>query len=203
MAKWDRVSVLLVLVGIGVLAFAAWKPSAAVHPVTARMTAAAGAVTGGWVASEEAIGSDGRIYALLAETADQPLVLAFIKDGCPCSEAAEPYFRQLHAAYGSRARFLGVIDGDVAVARDWSLRHATPYPVLADPDRRLVTACAAERSAYLMVAAQGGRIEKLWPGYGATMLTEVGAHLARLTGLNETALNTVGAPTEMVSGCEF
>ena len=40
--EWDRVSVLLVLIGIGVLAFAAWKPSAAVHPVTTSMTAAAG-----------------------------------------------------------------------------------------------------------------------------------------------------------------
>jgi peroxiredoxin len=203
MAKWDRVSVLLVLIGIGVLAFAAWKPSAAVHPVTASMMAAADAVSGGRVASVKAIGSDGRIYDLSAETADRPLVLVFIKDGCPCSEAAEPFFHQLHAAYGSRAGFLGVIDGDVAVARDWSIRHATPYPVLADPDRRIVTACAAERSAYLMLVARGGSIEKLWPGYGATMLTEVGAHLARMTELDETALDTVGAPTEMVSGCPF
>jgi hypothetical protein len=130
-------------------------------------------------------------------------VLLFIQDGCPCSEAAERHFRRVHAAYGGWVSFLGVIDGDAATARGWSGRHGTPYPILADPDRRLIAACRADRSAYVMLVAPGGSVEALWPGYSAGMLADLGRRLARLTGRAEVPLDTRGAPDRMVSGCSF
>ena len=131
-------------------------------------------------------------------------MLAFIKDGCPCSEAAEPYFHQLHAAYGSRAGFLGVIDGDVAAARDWSVRHATPYPVLADPNRRHRDGLCGQ-AVGLPDAGDAGREHRKamarlrshdvdrgrWPlGQADPDWTKSAARYAR-------------RPTDMVSGCEF
>ncbi|MDR3620601.1 MAG: redoxin domain-containing protein [Paludisphaera borealis] len=203
MTTRDKASGLLILAGLAVLTVAALKPQVPFHPVTPTMKTAAGAATGRRVTSLEAVGPDGRSHAPATEAIDRPLVLIFIQDGCPCSESAEPYFQALQAAYGARASFLGVIDGDLATARDWSARHGARHPILADPDKRIITACEAERSAYVMLVAPGGAIAELWPGYSASTLTEIGARLARLTGLGEVPLATEGAPTEMVSGCSF
>jgi peroxiredoxin len=199
----DKASGLLILAGLAVLAVAVLKPAAPYHPVTATMRTAAGAAAGRRVTSLEAFGSDGRAHAPATEAIDRPLVLVFIQDGCPCSESAEPYFQGLHAAYGARASFLGVIDGDLATARDWSARQGARYPILADPEKRIIKACEAERSAYVMLVAPGGAVDAMWPGYSASTLVEIGARLARLTGLDEIPLTTEGAPTEMVSGCSF
>lgn len=199
----NRVSVFLAATGVAVLAFAALKPPANYHPVTEIMSTAAGTMSGRRATTLEADGTDGHSHSPLSDSRERPLVLFFIQDGCPCSEAADPFFRRLQAAYGSRTSFLGVIDGDLATANDWSLRHKTPYPVLADTERRIIAASKAERSAYVMLIARGGTVEALWPGYSSGMLAEVGARLARLTGQAEVALDTRGAPSELVSGCSF
>lgn len=199
----NRLTAALMVAGAGVLAFAALKPPAISHPVTESMTAAAGEMAGRKVAPLQADGSDGRPHSPAAEASDRPAVLIFIQDSCPCSEAAEPYFHRLHAAYSDRAAFLGIVDADLETARNWSARHRTPYPVLADPDRRIIAACEAERSAYVMLVAPGGTIESLWPGYSAGMLQELGSRLARLAGTREVPIDAQGAPAEMASGCSF
>jgi hypothetical protein len=199
----DRASALLILAGLGALGFAALKGPASYHPVTPSMKDAAAAASGRRVTSLEAIGSDGQAHSPASESAARPLVLVFIQDGCPCSEAAEPCFRKLHDAYGARAAFLGVVDGDVGVARDWSARHGSPYAILADPDRRIIAACGAERSAYVMLVAPGGSVDALWPGYSASALREIGARIARLAGVEPVPIATEGAPGAMVSGCPF
>ena len=199
----NRVSWLLFAAGVAVLVFAALKPRPSYHPVTEAVSAAAAKASRGRATPVEAMGTDGRWRSPASASERRPLVLFFIQDGCPCSEAAEPHFQRVQAAYGKWASFLGVIDGDTATARGWSERHGTPYPVLADPERRLIAACKAERSAYVMLVARGGSVEALWPGYSAGMLADLGRRLARLTGQAEVPLDTQGAPDEMVSGCSF
>jgi peroxiredoxin len=193
----------LLAAGACVLVYAALKPPASDHPVTESMNAAAGRVVGKHATTQEAEGTDGRTHSPASDSEQRPLVLFFIQDGCPCSEATDPFFRRLQAAYGEQASFLGVIDGDLATAKGWSARHRTPYPILADLERRIIVACKAERSAYVMLVSRGGEIVALWPGYSSKMLAEVGSRLARLNNQSEVALDTEGAPTEMVSGCTF
>jgi peroxiredoxin len=199
----NRVSWLLFVAGVAVFVFAALKPRPSYHPVTEAMSAAAAAASGGRVAPIEAMGTDGRRHSPASASERRPLVLFFIQDGCPCSEAAERQFQRVQAAYGKWVSFLGVIDGDAATARGWSERHGTPYPVLADPERRLIAACKADRSAYVMLVARGGSVEALWPGYSARMLADLGRRLAQLTDQAEVPLDTQGAPDKMVSGCTF
>jgi peroxiredoxin len=194
---------LLFAAGAAVLVFAALKPPSRYHPVTEAMSAAAARASGERATDIEAMGTDVRTHSPASDSERRPLVLFFIQDGCPCSEAAEPHFQQVQAAYGKWASFLGVIDGDTATARRWSERHGTPYPVVADPQRRMIAACKAERSAYVMLVARRGSVEALWPGYSSEMLADLGRRLARLTGQAEVPLNTQGAPDKMVSGCTF
>jgi peroxiredoxin len=199
----DLASGLLALAGLAALAYAALRPPAKSHPVTSAMTASAGTMAGRRASALAAEGSDGLTHSPAADSRDRPLVLFFIQNGCPCSEAADPYFGRLANAYASRASFLGIIDGDSSSARAWSDRHRTPYPLLADPEQRLIASSGAERSAYVMLIAPGGTIEALWPGYSSGMLADLGARLARLTGQLEVPLDTAGAPAGMTSGCAF
>ena len=126
--------------------------------------------------------TDESLYDIKELTKDGPVVLVFIKDGCPCSEAAQPFFNLLFDAYGKHARFFGIFDGDVTVARKWAKHNLVGFPILSDPDLRTVHEYKAENSAYVALIAKGGRIEKLWPGYSAEMLADAAARLARLTG---------------------
>jgi hypothetical protein len=187
-----RIATTLLLVAAGAALVGAIASRSRVgHPVTARMQTAAGATTG-----RSARPLPGAAWG-------RPTVLIFIKEGCPCSEAAETCFRRLFAAYGDRASFLGVIDGGPSEARQWVVRHQTPYPVLADPDLAIIRAYGAERSAYTALIANGGTIDRLWPGYSAGMLRELGARLAKAEGVAEVQLDVGDAPVELTSGCSF
>jgi peroxiredoxin len=196
-------SAFLMIAGILALAAALFAPASNVHPVTQAMLRSAGEKSGMRLPEVWVEGSDGRTTSTAVVAADRPTVLVFIKDGCPCSESAEPFFHRLHAAYGARAAFLGIIDGDRAVARSWADRHESPYPVLADPDLRIIGPCGVERSAYVAVVARGGAIDRLWPGYSEGMLAELDARLAHLTGLIRPPIDATGAPQELASGCSF
>ena len=136
-------------------------------------------------------------------TRDGTVVLVFIKDGCPCSQAAQPFFNHLFDAYGKHARFFGVFDGSVSNAKKWAEQYQAGFPLLSDPDLRIVHEYKAENSAYVALIAKGGKIEKLWPGYSVDMLADAAARLARLTGVTAKPIDVNEAPTEMTTGCPY
>ena len=173
------------------------------HKATGAMIAASSRKANTPAPSFEAKGSDGDTYVLADLNAKWPVALVFIKDGCPCSKSAEPYFQQLHAAAGGWVPFLGVIDGDEAVAQRWVEENGTPFPVVADPDKTIIRAYGIENSAYVALLAPGGRIEKLWPGYSADMLREITDKMAQLSGKPIELIETRFAPDELYSGCPF
>jgi peroxiredoxin len=202
MTHRDWFSVLLAIAGFVVLTVAIFMPPSNGHPVSVFMEDAAKSVIGRSV-TQQAEATDGQTYSLIDMSIDRPLVLIFILDGCSCSESAEPYFQKLHQVYGSRVHFLGVINGDRTMANDWMVRQGTPFPILCDPNLKIVRECGVVRSAYVALIAPGGTIEELWPGYSSTMLTELGAKLAQYSKLPEVPIDTSGAPTRMTSGCPY
>jgi len=150
----------------------------------------------------EAVASDGRACKLGELLRNGPVVLTFIKTGCPCSEAAQPFFNRVHAAYPD-ARFLGVIDAEADAAARWAERFRIAYPLLLDPGLRIVRDYEVENSAYIVVIDPGGRIVRHWPGYSADMLRELGLTLAGLTGAAERPIDVADAPEQEYSGCPF
>ncbi len=147
--------------------------------------------------------SDERFYDVTELAKEGPVALVFIKDGCPCSQAAQPFLNLLFDAYGKHARFFGIFDGSVASAKRWATRNLAPFPLLSDPELRMVREYKAENSAYVALIAKGGTIEKLWPGYSAEMLADAAARLARLTGVVAQPIDIHDAPTEMTTGCPY
>ncbi len=131
-----------------------------------------------------------------------PVVLTFVKDGCPCSEAAQPFFNRMAAAYPS-ASFLAVIDVAPEAAKRWAGGHGVQYPILSDPACQLMHDYAAENSAYVVLIDGRGRIARHWPGYSAGMLTELGESLATLAGVKIEPIDLADAPDSLYSGCPF
>lgn len=173
------------------------------HLVTPEMQRASEAMADRISPSFVSVDQEGRTVDSSSLVGDQPIFVVFIKDGCPCSTSAEPFFARLHRAYGDQAAFLGVIDGDSGVASRWVEAHGTPYPVLADPDLDIVRRFEVRNSAYVALIDREGNIEHLWPGYSEGILREMSARLASLTGLPEAEVGASAAPELPYSGCPF
>ena len=146
--------------------------------------------------------TDGAEHSLGTLIHEGPLLLTFTKIGCPCSEAAQPFFNRLAATYPS-VRVLGVIDGDLGPANLWASKIRASYPALLDPDLRLVRAYGVENSAYVVLIDTAGRITAHWPGYSASMLQQLGASLAALTGSPLRPIETTDAPGDLYTGCPY
>ena len=173
------------------------------HLVTPRMLTASAKMQDVAAPGFQAPATDERVYDVKKLTQDGPVVLVFIKDGCPCSQAAQRFFNVLFHEFGKRACFLGIFDGSVSKARKWAAQYQASFPLLSDPDLRIVREYKAENSAYVALVAKGGRIEKLWPGYSAEMLTQATTCLGRLTGVNAKRIDIRDAPEEMTTGCPY
>src|SRR5262245_16625730 len=103
------------------------------HYVTARQLAGANQMLRRVVEGLDLPGGDGR-----------PVVLVFLKDGCPCNVEFEPFFQRVERLYRAEARFLGVIDTPAEVGERYATKQRVPYPVLADPQRRIIRRVGAE-----------------------------------------------------------
>lgn len=173
------------------------------HLVTPAMLAATDAMATTTAPAWKARATDGSDYDLGAITESAPLVLVFIKEGCPCSVDAQRFFNRLHDAYGKEVRFLGVIDRDNDGGRAWGQQNRTTFPLLADPDLSIAGDYKAESSAYVAVVAKGGTIDHLYPGYSSAMLAEASRRIARLAGVAPRPIDAAGAPDELSTGCPF
>jgi len=173
------------------------------HLVTPEMESASATVVGRALPPLRLGSDDGGSIELGERMSKGPLVLIFIKEGCPCSTAAEPFFRRLHAAYGEKVAFVGVIDGDLATADRWVDEHGTPFPVAVDPGLEMARGLGVTNSAYVAVVERGGRVARLWPGFSKGMLGELSAELAALAGVRPAAIDVSDAPAELYTGCPF
>ncbi len=172
------------------------------HLVTGPMAEASRSMIERMAPPFEALTIDGKVYKLDELRRRGPVVLTFIKDGCPCSESAQPYFNRLVVAHPG-AEFLGVIDVDAEKAARWASKCRVSYPLLLDPALEIVRAFHVENSAYVVLIDSGGRIRKHWPGYSSGMLRELGATLAELTGSGERPIDIADAPEDEYTGCPF
>lgn len=174
-----------------------------VHYVTPRQLLASNAVTGMSAAGLSARGNDGADHTWADLSEGGPLVLVFVKDGCPCNADFEPFFRRVERLYGDGARFASVIDGDAEAARAYADELRVPHPVLADPDCALIRKFRAENGGYVALFAKDGELAGFWPGCSADGLRDLGGRIARLVGIEERLLDTSDMPGPLITGCPF
>jgi peroxiredoxin len=234
-AKWGALVCLALLASLGLYAFYPARIGARstvpdrprepeVHYVTPRQLTDSSALAATTVPALAATTDRDQLFTWPHPGDRRPLVLFFIKNGCPCSVEMEPFFQRVARTYADVVHFAGVIDGDVRSARSYAEANATPYPILADPQRQIIHRFRAENGAYVALVTPSGfaegtsppggspakagapgepTIDCLWPGCSAEMLNQMGRRIAAGAGIAERPLDVCGAPGAPVTGCPF
>jgi peroxiredoxin len=182
----------------GVLRVAAPK-----HYVTPSQLAASNAMVQRVVDDFAITTADGRRLDWPALSGGEAVLVVFIKNGCPCSVEFEPYFHRLFEAYRDTTRFIGVIDGDPSTARRYAETHSVPYPVIADPEERLIGRFAVRNGGYAALLAPEGTVVGFWPGFSQTAMSDLGRRISLLARVAERPIDTAGLPRNLTTGCPF
>ncbi|MGL5096490.1 MAG: peroxiredoxin family protein, partial [Planctomycetia bacterium] len=133
----------------------------------------------------------------------KPVVVVFVKNGCPCSAEFEPYFHRVAAAYPDSVRFAAVIDGDVPAARRFAGDNHVPFPVIADESKAIIERFRAEHGATVVLLSPSGKRAARWPGCSQEMMRDLGALVARLGDVPEQPIKVVGLPGALTAGCAY
>jgi hypothetical protein len=173
------------------------------HYVTPQQLVAAGAMSAHALGPLTVVGHDGRRLEWKELAEGRPVVVVFIKAGCPCNVEFEPFFHRLARAYHESVCFAGVIDGPVETARQYAESNHVPYLVLADPGRGVISRFRAANGVYVALVTPAGTIDTLWPGCSAGMMLEMSRRIADLASVEEQPIETSGLPSVLTTGCPF
>ena len=174
-----------------------------IHYVTPRQVVEANAMVRNAVTDMAATAQDGIRRDWAALSGGQPVVLVFVKEGCPCNVEFEPLFQRAERLYRGKVRFAAVIDADVEFAKFYATELKTPYPVLADPGKELIRRFQAKNGGYVVLLTSDATIDGVWPGCSAEGLRDLGRRIARLVGVEERVLDTSGMSRPLITSCPF
>lgn len=179
------------------------RPATAKHYPTPKQLVESGAYTDRRIQPFAARAHDETDFEWPAKSGSRPLVLVFIKRDCPCNVELEPLFRRLEEQYRDVADFAGVIDADIDTARSYVTANHLAHPVLADPERAIIERFQARNGAYVALLRPEGKVDTLWPGYSAEMLSELARRIAALAEITVRPVDVTGAPRVLTTGCPF
>jgi peroxiredoxin len=146
--------------------------------------------------------TDGLTLDLASLLARRPVYLVFIKEGCPCSIEAQPFFERLYKKFGDRVQFVAVTDGTPAEAREWKAHFQVVYPMLSEPKAGLMHDFKALHSAYSALITKEEGVVHLWPGYSRGELDSIVETLNLVTGRKQVVAFD-DAPRKPTTGCTF
>jgi AhpC/TSA family len=179
------------------------RPATNKHYVTPAQLVESGGLADRKVRSISAVARDETVFSWAGMSGARPLVLVFIRRGCPCSVEFEPFFHRLAGRYRDVAEFAGVIDAGADAALAYATANKTPYRVLADPDRAVIDRFEAKNGGYVALLRPEGAIDTLWPGCSAEMMRELGRRIAELGAVTERPIDVAGMPGALTTGCPF
>ncbi len=174
-----------------------------IHYVTPRQLTDAGTRAGRRVEPFSGVDHTGRAVAFSALSEGRPLVLVFLKNGCPCNVDFEPHLQRLQQTYHDCIAFAGVIDADLGTARQYCEANHVRYPLLADPERTIIASLRVENGGYVLLLSAEGVLETVWPGWSAEMMKELGRKAAAAAGVKERMLDVRGLPNALTTGCPY
>ncbi len=173
------------------------------HFVTLPQLAESGSMTTFRLGSRPVVDTNGERRDWTGLLRGRPALVVFIKQGCPCSVEFEPYFQGLVKQYRDRVAFVGVFDGTPAEASEYAVANRAHYPIVADAKLELVRAFKVKNGGYVGLLRSDGAIETLWPGFSASMMSELNDAVARSAGTTPRTIETNGLPATLTTGCPY
>jgi peroxiredoxin len=173
------------------------------HYVSPRELAASNSMVQRQAGDFSATAQDGQSMDWDDLSGGRPVVLIFVKEGCPCSAEVEPFFQRLEKVYAGETRFADVIDAETEAAASYAVKQGVAHPILADPEQRLIGRFGAKNGCYAVLLTPGGVIDGFWPGCSAETMRQLGRRIAGLAGVEERPLDVSGMPESLTTGCPF
>lgn len=127
-------------------------------------------------------------------------LIYFINHDCPVNADAVAHFNKLASAYAGKVGFIGVINGDKSTFTTWQKKFNAPFPVVLDPDLKIIRAFKAQFSPWAMMVSKEGKIAKVWQGYSSGSLLEINQSLAAAASMKAAVLKFPGAPDDASGG---
>ncbi|HEY8478137.1 MAG TPA: TlpA disulfide reductase family protein [Chloroflexota bacterium] len=136
--------------------------------------------------------AEGRRYRLRDALSAGPLLLVFIKTGCPACHLAAPYLRRLREVYPQTGWNLWAISQDPADAsRAFAAQHEWTFPVLVDaPSLAVSRAFDPPGTPTYYLIAPSGDVEAVTTSFSKSDLNSIAERIATAVG----AAPTVVAP---------
>lgn len=123
-----------------------------------------------------------------------PVTLYFINIGCPVNHRAAPFFKKIDEAYKSKGNIVGVINGDSAAAQKWAKEYGTKFPILADPNLKIIRAYGATASPSGVIVGANGKVASILEDGSPAMLKLVSAASAKAAATKVAKIDFNGAP---------
>lgn len=141
-----------------------------------------------------ATGSDDKEHSLKSLSEKGPVVLYFIKIGCPVNHQAAPHFKKIYDTYGKDTNLVGVINGSPADAQAWKKEYKADFLILADPDHKIIRKYGAQYSPWA-VSVEEGKLSNIWEGGSPAELKLINEAVAKQTKKDVAKLVWTGAPS--------
>lgn len=143
------------------------------------------------------VASDGKTYSLASlKQTKKPTLLYFIGSTCPVNAQAVKFYNAMAESYKGKVNVVGIIDTDKAGYKTWQTRFKAPYPVVYDPDLKIIKSYGAERSPWTILVDSKGKIVEEWHGYSVSYLKQTNEQLATLGKIKPKPIVTAGAPED-------
>jgi peroxiredoxin len=138
----------LTFLGVGLLAIAALATAQSGSPIK----------VGGVAPAISAPDAAKKTQTLKGYLAKGPVTLYFINIGCPVNHRSAPFMKKIDEAYKNKSNIVGVINGDSAAAQKWAKEYGTKFPILADPELKIIKAYGMKASPSSVVVGTNGKV---------------------------------------------
>lgn len=142
-----------------------------------------------------AMGTDGKTHTLASLTKTGSVYFYFIKEGCPVNHRAAPFVTKMTGEYGEKANLVGIYNGSVADAKKWASRYGAKYPILADPDLKLIRSYGVPYSPFVVGVGKDGKVVEVLEGLSDKELGKLNGGLATNCSTKAIAMDYKGAPS--------
>jgi len=146
---------------------------------------------------------ENKTYDLSQMLKKGPVILYFINYTCPCNIEAAPYVNQLYKAYGNSVQFIGVANADKKTAQTWAKENKAEFPILLDPNYKIIKDYQAPSSPTLILVSSDQQIVTKWCGYSKSTFEDMNSTIAKHIRTEPAKLNLENASERLQCGCPF
>lgn len=143
----------------------------------------------------------GKQFELATAVKQKPVLVYFISTTCPVTSEATKFYDRISKAYSKEGvTVVGVVNDGSEGYSAWQKVHKVSFGSLLDSDYKVISAYGVYASPTTVLISPGGKVEKVWIGYGQKELKAANEAIAKLLGKPVARVDFAGAPKDTALG---